>query len=72
MVVVDTGLCVCVREREREEGGRERETLLQAAIVEVHTVNSSNMGSNGAEESVLLGEVSIVQGLKGMQECYLG
>ena len=68
-------MCVCVRERERErgrEGGRERETLLQAAIVEVHTVNSSNMGSNGAEESVLLGEVSLVQGLKGMQECYLG
>ena len=34
--------------------------------------NLSNVDTNGAEESVLYREVSSVQGLKCMQEWYLG
>ena len=52
--------------------------ILQIYFQHLHTIknclqwNPSNADTNGAEESVLYREVSLFQGLKCMQEWYLG
>ena len=68
------------RERGRErEGGRERggEFLRQLSLLRqigliTYIWNLSNQDTNGAEESVIVSEVSSFQRLKRMQEWYLG